>query len=429
MSNPVKLLVISNGHGEDIIAVKIINKIREISPNISIVSLPLVGEGFVYTQENIPLIAPVKKMPSGGFIYMDNKQLWKDVNNGLISLTFTQFKAVQSWAKKGGYILAVGDILPLLFAWLSGANYGFIGTAKSEYYLRDEEGFLPNISKIDRAAPLRDRIFGSIYYPWEKWLMKNKRCFGVFPRDSITTEALQKNDICAYDFGNPMMDDLSIASTYPDEIHLLKILLLPGSRLPECIDNWQLILMAIDDIIDSQSQDLIFVGAIAPSLNLSNFTEILKQKAWQEAPINKINSVNILINDRHGIVFTKRKAKLILTQNAYAQCLNYCDLSIAMAGTATEQFVGLGKPVIAFPGNGAQYNQKFAQNQSRLLGISLQLVNHPQQVAEKLQQLLSQPDLWQFIAVNGKKRLGDTGASQKIANFIIKKINPLMDNS
>lgn len=419
MSNPVKLLVISNGHGEDIIAVKIITKLKEIYPQISIVSLPLVGEGFAYVKENIPFIAPVKKMPSGGFIYMDNKQLWQDVNNGLIDLTLTQFKAVKLWAKQGHYILAVGDILPLLFAWLSGANYGFIGTAKSEYYLRDEEGFLPDISKIDRT-------FGSIYYPWEKWLMKNKRCFGVFPRDSITTKKLHKDSICAYDFGNPMMDDLSIASTYPDEIHLLKILLLPGSRLPECIDNWQLILSAIDGIIDTQSQDLIFVSAIAPSLKLSDFTVILKQKAWQENSINSeniINSVNILINDRHEIVFTKRNTKLILTQNAYAQCLNYCDLSIAMAGTATEQFVGLGKPVIAFPGNGAQYNPKFAQNQSRLLGISLQLVNKPQEVAEKLQQLLSQPDLWQSIAINGKKRLGDSGASQKIANFIIDKIN------
>jgi uncharacterized protein (TIGR03492 family) len=416
MSNQVKLLVISNGHGEDIIAVKIIKKIKEINPHISIVSLPLVGEGFAYVQENIPLIAPVKKMPSGGFIYMDNKQLWKDVNNGLISLTITQFKAVKSWAKKGTYILAVGDILPLLFAWLSGANYSFIGTAKSEYYLRDEEGFLDNISQLDRT-------FGSIYYPWEKWLMKQKPCFGVFPRDSITTKALQQDNICAYDFGNPMMDDLSIPFPYPDDTHLLKILLLPGSRISECIDNWLLILTAIDGIIESQSKDVIFVSAIAPSLNLSDFTTILRAKAWEENTVKEINSVNILINDGHRIVFTKRKSKLILTQNAYAQCLNYCDLSIAMAGTATEQFVGLGKPVIAFPGNGAQYNQKFAQNQSRLLGISLQLVNHPQEVAGKLQQLLFQPDLWQSIAINGKKRLGNSGASEKIANFIIDKIN------
>ncbi len=414
----MKLLVISNGHGEDLIAVKIINQLRQINPQISIACLPMVGEGFAYAKENIPFIAPVKKMPSGGFIYMDSQQLWQDLRQGLIGLTCTQFKAVKLWAKNGGYVLAVGDILPLLCAWLSGAKYGFIGTAKSEYYLRNENGWLENISRIDR-------YFGSIYYPWERWLMKNDRCFAVFPRDSITTQTLQKYHIRAHDLGNPMMDDLTISPLPSDNDYTLKILLLPGSRLPEAIENWQLILTAVESIINSQSSDLIFVAAIAPSLNLSTFTEFLSPQQWQE---KSLKSVSLSINDSHIMVFTKKRAKLILSQNAYAQCLNYCNLSIAMAGTATEQFVGLGKPAIAFPGNGAQYNRKFAENQTRLLGISLQLVNNPSQVAEKIQELLSTPDLWQSIAVNGKKRLGKTGATKKIAEFIIKKIDFLTGN-
>ncbi|MBL1210344.1 lipid-A-disaccharide synthase-related protein [Geminocystis sp. GBBB08] len=415
----MKLLVISNGHGEDIIAVKIISQLRQINPKISLACLPMVGEGFAYESEKIPFIAPVKKMPSGGFIYMDSQQLWQDVRHGLIGLTLTQFKAVKLWAKNGGYILAVGDILPLLFAWLSGAKYGFIGTAKSEYYLRNEDGWLENISKIDH-------YFGSIYYPWERWLMKNHRCFGVFPRDSITTQSLQQDNIPAYDFGNPMMDDLTIPPLPSNHDYFLKILLLPGSRLPEALDNWQLILKAVDFVIDSQSSDLIFVAAIAPSLSLSKFTEYLYSQQWQET---SLKSVNIPINDSDIIVFTKKRAKLILTKNVYDQCLNYCDLSIAMAGTATEQFVGLGKPAIAFPGNGSQYNEKFAKNQTRLLGISLQLVNNPSQVAEKIQELLSTPDLWQSIAVNGKKRLGKTGGAKKIAQFITKKIDFLSEKN
>jgi uncharacterized protein (TIGR03492 family) len=414
----MKLLVISNGHGEDLIAIKIINQLRQLNPQISVSCLPMVGEGFAYVKENITFIAPVKKMPSGGFIYMDSQQLWQDVRHGLIGLTLTQFKAVKLWAKNGGYILAVGDVLPLLFAWLSGAKYGFIGTAKSEYYLRNEEGWLENISKIDR-------YFGSIYYPWERWLMKNHRCFGVFPRDSITTHSLGKDNIPAYDFGNPMMDDLTISSLPSDNDDSLKILLLPGSRLPEAIDNWQLILNAVESIIDSQCRDLIFVAAIAPSLNLSYFTECLYPRQWQE---NTLKSLNTLIKDSPIMVFTKKRTKLVLSQNAYDQCLNYCDLSIAMAGTATEQFVGLGKPAIAFPGNGPQYNAKFAKNQTRLLGISLQLVNNPSQVAGKIQDLLSNPDLLHSIAVNGKKRLGETGAAKRIAEFIIKKIDLLTEN-
>lgn len=61
-------------------------------------------------------------------------------------------------------------------------------------------------------------------------------------------------------------------------------------------------------------------------------------------------SVNIPIEDPDKMILTKNKAQLILSQNSYAQSLQYCDISIAMAGTATEQFVGLGKPAIAFAG-------------------------------------------------------------------------------
>jgi len=39
-----------------------------------------------------------------------------------------------------------------------------------------------------------------------------------------------------------------------------------------------------------------------------------------------------------------------------------------MAGTATEQFVGLGKPAIAIPGIGPQFTAAFAEAQSRHLG-------------------------------------------------------------
>ena len=90
-----------------------------------------------------------------------------------------------------------------------------VGTAKSEYYLRDEDGWLESISALEDR-----RFWGSIYYPWEHWLMKQNPCLGVFPRDSITTSALQKADILASDLGNPMMDDLSISTSIDDEMNI-----------------------------------------------------------------------------------------------------------------------------------------------------------------------------------------------------------------
>ena len=63
-----------------------------------------------------------------------------------------------------------------------------------------------------------------------------------------------------------------------------------------------------------------------------------------------------------------------------------------MAGTATEQFVGLGKPAIAIPGNGPQFTPAFAEAQSRLLGGSLILVKRPSQVGAAVEQFETRID-------------------------------------
>jgi uncharacterized protein (TIGR03492 family) len=101
--------------------------------------------------------------------------------------------------------------------------------------------------------------------------------------------------------------------------------------------------------------------------------------------------------------------------------LYQADLAIAMAGTATEQFVGLGKPAIAIPGNGPQFTPTFAEAQGRLLGPSLILVKHPAEVAGAVQSLLRDPDRLQLIAENGWRRMGESGASPRIAECLIKR--------
>jgi len=90
----LKLLCLSNGHGEDVIAVKIIEALHQQTQSVEITALPIVGDGSAYQRSRIPLLTPGKNMPSGGFIYMDAKELWRDVRGGLIALTLAQLKAV-----------------------------------------------------------------------------------------------------------------------------------------------------------------------------------------------------------------------------------------------------------------------------------------------------------------------------------------------
>jgi uncharacterized protein (TIGR03492 family) len=232
----MKLLCLSNGHGEDAIALRILQAMQQQPDCPELAALPIVGTGQAYIHHGIPIVGPTQAMPSGGFVYMDGRQLMRDVRGGLLRLTQAQLQTVRDWAKSGGFVLAVGDIVPLLFAWCSGAAYAFVGTARSEYYLRDEQGWLPRRTWFERL----EGWAGSVYLPWERWLMQHPRCRAVFPRDSLTASILQRWAIPTFDLGNPMMDGLEptglefgLTTTAAADARPLTFVLLPGSRPPE----------------------------------------------------------------------------------------------------------------------------------------------------------------------------------------------------
>ncbi|NJL01054.1 MAG: hypothetical protein HC910_11015 [Spirulinaceae cyanobacterium SM2_1_0] len=436
----MKLLCLSNGHGEDLIAVNILEQLRQQSPAIEVAALPLVGEGRAYARSDIPISGPVKAMPSGGFIYMDGRQLWNDVRGGLLGLTLAQYRLVRQWRRQGGKILAVGDIVPLLFAWLSGCDYAFVGTAKSEYYLRNEAGWLSRSRSLEGWS-------GSVYLPWERWLMSRSRCRAVFPRDSLTASVLKQFKIPASDLGNPMMDgiqpelplhwspnaDAAVVAQRP-----LVVLLLPGSRAPEAYNNWQLILAALQSLVAAMpARSLLALGAIAPALQTNPLIQALNQQGWQHLdplpaglPFYDPNAISFTLPQAsspppaqlpgeltayQAATLPPRTVQLLLTQSAYNSCLTVADFAIALAGTATEQFVGLGKPVVTLPGRGPQFTPQFAEAQTRLLGTSVFLVPKPAQVGKTIAGMLANPDLLQVVAENGERRMGKPGAAARMA--------------
>lgn len=440
----LRLLVLSNGHGEDIIAVRILQELQQQPNPPEIFVLPLVGQGYAYKGLDIRLIGSVRTMPSGGFIYMDGRQLVRDVKGGLLQLTVSQINSIRHWVntqKKSGHeigLLAVGDIVPLIFAWLSGANYGFVGTAKSEYYVRDDVNLL---KRKDKGA-WWESFSGSIYHPWERWLMTQQRCKAVFPRDSLTAEILKKWPIPAFDLGNPMMDALEptiprprFYGAYTEKQELarpLVVTLLPGSRPPEAYANWHQMMIAVSALmalwkeqrfVGYRSETVVFLGAIAPSLHIESIRQILESQGWQpfdSAQGKPHAQPPIQIPDKDSLTFVQENAFFILSQNAYNDCLHQGDLAIAMAGTATEQFVGLGKPAITIPGLGPQFTYGFAEAQSRHLGPSVILVEQPAEVAQVVKSLFANPDMLQAIAENGVRRMGKSGAAQRIAEHLME---------
>ena len=418
----MRLLCLSNGHGEDAIAVSILKALQALpcAPHIDV--LPIVGEGHAYGKYHFSMIGTVKAMPSGGFIYMDGQQLAKDIQGGLLTLTLEQLKAIRQWAQiakcsgESALVLAVGDVVPMFFAWQSGLPFAFIGTAKSDYYLRDESGPLARSSWWDDRFAY---VTGSVYYPWERWFMTRPSCKAVFPRDRLTTETLQTRGVPAYDLGNPMMDlDLNrLVQTNSDEA--LSILLLPGSRSPEGYRNWDVMMLGVQDLCAKFDRAVHFLVALSPGLEVDRFEQVLRQAGWELAQPKFLEPNSVRTGQKWNFQGSERVFHLTLGGGSFSEYAYRAEVAIAMAGTATEQVVGLGKPVITLSGEGPQFTAAFAEAQTRLLGPSVLHLEHPTQMACCLMQLLDSPSVLDDIASNGRRRMGPSGAADRIAQTLV----------
>ena len=164
---PKKILFISNGHGEDNHTSYVIRTLKEHEPNLDMAAMPIVGQGYAYRNLNIPIIGPTEIMPSGGFFYMNRFQFIKDIQAGLIGLTWRQLQAVLSYAPQCDLIMTTGDGVSQSFAYLTGRPFvAFISCLSSLY-----EGRL-------NLGPLLWHYFNS------------PRCLGVFTRDRHTAEEM-----------------------------------------------------------------------------------------------------------------------------------------------------------------------------------------------------------------------------------------------
>ena len=431
MVDSMKLLSISNGHGEDVIALRILMALRRLQPAVEVMGLAISGTGSAYRKAHIPLIAPTQQLPSGGFLNRDPQALVRDLGGGLVGLTRSQLAAIKQWStadtsldqtsEEGAEkaILAVGDIVPQIFAYRSGLPHVFMGTAKSEYWLRDEKGKLSPKTLWNRL----EGWSGSVYLPWERWLMTRSQCCATFVRDQLTADCLQALGVKAFYQGNPMMDGLTPTGKLRDRLGTssplfksegtgenapLTLILLTGSRAPEAYRNWDNIIAAIPGLMRAfADRKIVLLAAIAPSLSIDTLKAALPTEHW-------LTGVPYATYQRQNLT-------LHLIPDAYSDCLHLARAAIATAGTATEQFVGLGKPVFTLPGEGPQFTRAFAQVQAKMLGEAVEVVCNPNQVGKRMKELFEDEDRLRAVEVVGKRRMGRSGAGERIAREVVER--------
>jgi uncharacterized protein (TIGR03492 family) len=389
----VKVLFLSNGHGEDLNASLILAALRSLEPSLQIGAMPLVGMGNAYRRLQVEIIGPTQNLPSGGIIYLNPWNWVKDITSGLIGLTLQQIKAVLQEKNNCDLLIAVGDIVPIAIAYLTGRPFVAFIVSTSSYYE------------------------GKLRLPWiTEFCLRSPRCQRVFTRDQFTAEDLQQRGIKKAIFaGYPIMDVLQ-SSHYDLELepNLPMIALLPGSRLPEAIHNLQLQLNACEAI--TLERPMQFRAALVPSITEENLQALAQKMGWHYHGSGK------LVNPDQNL-------SVICYWDAFADILQQCDLAIGMAGTAVEQAVGLGKPVVQIPGAGPQFTYAFAEAQMRLLGSSVKTIGKSpnddslfENVAKNIDKILDDFDYLETCLQNGKERVGDAGGSVGIAQGILELI-------
>ena len=408
---PAPLLVLSNGHGEDVIALRLVESLKRQRPGLAVAVLPLVGEGQTFaaaeSQGLLSRVGPRRSLPSGGFSNQSLAGLLRDLAAGLPLLSWHQWRLVSAWGRRGDPILAVGDLLPLALAWAAGGPYGFIGTPKSDHTWAS-----PAPLGWGRT-PLADgyhRLKGSEWDPWEWFLMGQRRCRLVAVRDRLTARGLRRHGVVALAPGNPMMDGFEPAPLPAWLESQRRLLLLPGSRLPEALGNLERLLAGLPSGPEPTTV-LLTCGSrpapddVAPLLSAAGFLPGSPPAGSGAAAAWRRGALQLLV----GPGFFSRWA-------------GWSELGVATAGTATEQLVGLGVPALSLPGPGPQFKAGFARRQSRLLGGAVLPCHSARELRTRLHALWADPAERRRLGRIGQRRMGPAGGSERIARAIADQL-------
>ena len=419
-----RLLVLSNGHGEDLIALRVIRALLELRPQLEIAVLPMVGEGQSYAAEEaagrLRRIGPRQELPSGGFSNQSFSGLLSDLAAGVLGLSWRQWRLVRAWGKRGEPVLAVGDLLPLLMACAGGGPFGFIGTPKSDFTWASPAPPGWPSSPWDLLADAYHRRKGSEWDPWEWTLLRGRRCRLVALRDRLTARGLRRHGVNALAPGNPMMDGFA-ASPPPAwlEASAPRVLLLPGSRMPEALVNAERLLHALTLLADQQGGVLTALLATGTRPNATEVAPLLERMGFKAHPEPGEMELRAL---GAAACWHRGPLQLLIGPGCFSRWAPWATAGLATAGTATEQLVGLAIPALSIPGPGPQFKAGFARRQSRLLGGAVLPCRTPQQAAEQLGVLLREPELRRRLGRIGEARMGPTGGSERLAALVAERL-------
>ena len=395
------VLLLSNGHGEDLSGALVAAELMQ--RGIPVEALPLVGHGSPYRQRGVPVLGRTRSCSTGGLGYTSLGGRLSELLEGQMGHVLGRLLLLRRRRRHYGLVVAVGDVLAVLGSWLSGLPSAVYLVAYSSHYE------------------------GRLRLPWPcGWLLNQASIKAIWSRDPLTANDLSQQLNRAVVFlGNPFLDVVSADTSESLPLPALQLALVPGSRLPEAARNLALMLRVLALLPEewARSQPLRLRAALVAELDSSCVAKLAGPLGWRLEATDRLVRGPLVVE---------------LGWGQFGEILASSQLVLGMAGTAAEQAVGLGKPVLQLVGGGPQFTAGFAEAQRRLLGPGVRCAPGSSGSAATLaataqlaQELLEQqgdpkqgPALRQSLAAIGLERIGAPGGSEAVAAAIMAMLRP-----
>lgn len=365
------ILVMANGNGEDAIAAELI---KRLPSGKKVEAWPMIGAGRAY-EGVCETVGPRALVPSEGWRHTSGN-LRRDIKGGALRAILPGIGFLRSARGRYAKVVAIGDGVSPLLCFLAGLD-------------------------IDIYLDVFKSGYAHTYNGFERFVLK-RAARTVFCRDDMLAETLRRAGIDGRSAGNVMLDTVP-HGTYDMQArrsHKLAVTLLPGSRA------------TTGDSLKTQIAALMRVPQnLRPDIFVALAGGIDPRTLADETGMTLFGPTGAESADRGALV--GHGLHLHLASGVLGNLIEGSDLVLSQAGTATQQALGLGKPVITFdrPDNRA----KRMADEQKLMGES-RILTTPgiQPVADALVRLLKDDVERQRRGAMGPKRLGGPGTLKAV---------------
>lgn len=358
-----KILFISNGFSEDLVAITLIKELRKVHQLLEIYCLPIVGNARHFKPIKVKVIGPHWETPSEGLNYGNWALTFFDILFGLPLLILGQLISLFLLRKKFDLVITVGD---------------YVGVASAA------------IARI--SAPLfHVWVCPAGYYP--KFVKKyiSEHAVAVYQRGPGAS-SLDDTGVKVQFVGNPLLDTFEITGEdFGLKGNRPTIGVLPGSR-KVVYKNLRLLLEVLSGILKRKKVNVLV--SLSPKMDRKKFmTSAKKYPGWSD---------EYVISEKFGDI------------------LNRSDLIIGLARTGNEQALGMGKPVVTFWGKGFSMSERMVRGHAHriLKKVPVLLPPDPERISSKVVSLLDDPAEMKDLGRKGIELMGPRGASRTIAREI-----------